>query len=326
MIDEKSSPHSVFTGDSLFVGDVGRPDLREGAGNIQMQREDLAKQMFQTMDVFRELKDEILVYPAHGSGSLCGKSISKDTFSTIGREKNENWALKLKDEARFVEALLEDQPFVPKYFAFDVEMNRRGGTPFQSGLDQVPRLDSIQELEEGILVIDSRLESTFKSGHLPGSFNIQNIEGEKFETWLGSIVAPNEPFYLLSDSSRDLDESIGNACKIGYESQIKAGVIVQEVLQEESHKLDLADFKSNPDNYEIIDIRNSHEAQPPVFENSRNVPLSELRERASEIGLAKPVVVHCAGGYRSAVGSSILEAALGNSSKVYDLSVAVKDF
>lgn len=326
LIDEKGVPHSVFTGDSLFVGDVGRPDLREGAGNIQMQKEDLAKQMYQTMSVFRELEDGVLVYPAHGAGSLCGKSMSEDTFSTIGREKKENWAFQLKDEAKFVEALLEDQPFVPKYFPHDVEINRKGTFPYKVGIDHVLRLISIDEIEQGALVIDTRPEQEFKKGHLPSAINIQNLEGEKYETWLGSIVAPNEPFYLISDSDQNLTEAIGKACKIGYEPQIRGAIVIDSPLEEQSLELNIDDFRKDPSKYEIIDIRNSNEASERIFANSRNIPLPELRERASEIQTDKPVVVHCAGGYRSSAGSSILEGSLGKTNTVYDLSVLVKDF
>ena len=132
--------------------------------------------------------------------------MSEDRFSTIGREKKENWAFQLKDEAKFVEALLEDQPFVPKYFTHDVEINRKGTFPYKIGIDRVLRLNSVNEIEEGTLIIDSRTAQEFKKGHLPGAINIQNLEGEKYETWLGSIVGPDEVFYLLSDS--DLYRSI----------------------------------------------------------------------------------------------------------------------
>ncbi|MDH3709547.1 MAG: MBL fold metallo-hydrolase, partial [Cyclobacteriaceae bacterium] len=114
LIDEQGKYHSVYTGDSLFVGDVGRPDLREGAGNIQMEREKLARMMYKTLkEVFEPLDDDVLVYPAHGAGSLCGKHMSEDTYSTIGREKKENWAFQVDDEQVFVNTLLEDQPFIP---------------------------------------------------------------------------------------------------------------------------------------------------------------------------------------------------------------------
>ncbi len=115
LIDEAGEPHSIYTGDSLFVGDVGRPDLREGVGNMQVARESLAKMMYRTVnEVFKDLPDEVMVYPAHGAGSLCGKNMSTDTYSTIGREKSENWAFQVKEEADFVRALLEDQPVIPK--------------------------------------------------------------------------------------------------------------------------------------------------------------------------------------------------------------------
>ncbi|MGI9544229.1 MAG: MBL fold metallo-hydrolase [Cyclobacteriaceae bacterium] len=198
LLDENGIAHSVYTGDSLFVGDVGRPDLREGAGNIQMQREELARMMYTTLhEVFEPLKDEVIVYPAHGAGSLCGKHMSEDTFSTIGREKKDNWAFQIENEDEFVDALLEDQPFIPKYFPYDVEINRKGNAPFEESVRAVPRLQMDTPLQSGVLVVDTRSQELFKEGgHVPGAFNI--MEGEKFETWLGSLVDPREPFYISS--------------------------------------------------------------------------------------------------------------------------------
>ena len=134
--------------------------------------------------------------------------MGEDTFSTIGRERMENWAFQLKNEAKFVEALLEDQPFVPKYFPHDVEINRKGGSSFKDGIDKVHR-KNLQDMEPGVLAIDIRKAEDFKRGHLAGSINIQNLEGEKFETWIGSIIAPGESFYLISDTDQNLTDAIG---------------------------------------------------------------------------------------------------------------------
>ena len=327
LLDESGKPHSVYTGDSLFVGDVGRPDLREGAGNIQMEREKLARMMYQTLhDVFEPLDDEVKVYPAHGAGSLCGRNMSEDTHSTIGREKKENWAFQISTEDDFVKALLEDQPFIPKYFPYDVEINRSGSAPFEESVAAVPRMGLNADLDPGVLVVDTRAQELFKEGgHAQGALNI--MEGEKFETWLGSLVDPQESFYLVADNVEELESVIRKAAKIGYETNIKGALVVTaDFFKNKSTVLDLDYFTSNPENFTIIDLRNASEVKEgKFFDHAVNIPLPELRERVQEIKTDKPILVHCAGGYRSAAGFSILEGALPDAN-VLDLSEAVTTF
>ena len=324
LLDEEGNPHSVYTGDSLFVGDVGRPDLREGAGHLRSKRKELARQMYHTInDVFKHIEDDVVVYPAHGAGSLCGKNMGPETSSTIGKEKEQNWAFKIEEEGKFVEALLADQPFVPQYFPYDVEVNREGASAFDESLKNIPRI-SAKEVDSSLPVVDVRSEDDFKQGHLAGAINIQ--EDGKFETWLGSLIEPEKPFYLVVASEDQLDQALRRAAKIGYEPHVKGAVVVQQSLPEKSPSLDVEHFKSNPDDYTIVDIRNASEAQgDKLFDNAVNIPLPELADRVSEVDTSKPVVVHCAGGYRSAAGSSILEKKLSDA-KVYDLSETVKEF
>ncbi|WP_242927411.1 MBL fold metallo-hydrolase [Pontibacter vulgaris] len=324
LLDEHGKQHAAFTGDALFVGDVGRPDLRENVGNMTAKREELAKQMYQTTNnVFKKLNEDVLVYPAHGAGSLCGKNLSSDTYSTIGREKSTNYALQDMSEADFVKTLLEDQPFIPKYFGHDVTMNKAGAAGFEESIKAVPHLDSNSKLEEGILIVDTRPQAKYKQGHLPNSINIQ--EGGKFETWLGSIVGPNEKFYLIAENADVLNSVIRKSAKIGYEGNIKGALLPPAVLPQTSAQTNLDDFTSNPDKYTIVDIRNTGEVKAgKIFENAITIPLPELRERKNEIPQDKPVMVHCAAGYRSAAGQSILEEVF--KTKVYDLSDAITTF
>ncbi len=325
--DETGKRHSVFTGDSLFVGDVGRPDLREGAGHIQMERENLAKMMYQTLkQVFEPLEDGVLVYPAHGAGSLCGKQMNEETFSTIGKEKKQNWAFQITDEALFVKSLLEDQPFIPKYFPYDVEVNRTGSAPYEESVAAVPRLGKNAVLKPEILVVDTRPQEVFKqSGHADGALNI--MEGDKFETWLGSIVGPEEQFYLVAKNEEELESVIRKTAKIGYERNIAgAKVVALDHFDNNGEMLDLENFKNNRGNYFIVDTRNASEFKSEkFFDHAVNIPLHELREKVHQITTEKPIVVHCAGGYRSAAGYSILSADLPEN-KVYDLSKAVEEF
>ncbi|SMG39922.1 Glyoxylase, beta-lactamase superfamily II [Marivirga sericea] len=326
LLDSKGNQKAVFTGDSLFVGDVGRPDLREGAGNIQVSRKDLAGMMYDTVhDVFSELSDDTIVYPAHGAGSLCGKNMSSELSSTIANEKANNWAFQIKDKDKFVDAFLEGQSFIPKYFPNSVEVNRKGAAELEKSVKNATRKEAV-EIPKGSIIIDARLKEVFKKGHLKGAINIQNQEGDKFETWLGSIVGPEEKYYVVAENQDDLDFAIYRAAKIGYESNLEAGVVNPQGEVVTDALVPLDDFKKNPDAYTIIDIRNKSEVEDGKFFNSaKNIPLPELRERANEIDTQKPVIVHCAGGYRSAAGFSIVKSILPNA-KVYDLSDAVEQF
>ncbi|WP_179414725.1 MBL fold metallo-hydrolase [Mucilaginibacter sp. E4BP6] len=314
--NEHGHDAAIFTGDTLFVGDVGRPDLREDAGNITAKKEELAKLMYHsTRDKLMHLPKNVIVYPAHGSGSLCGKNMSADLQSTIGRELRENYALQLMNELQFVKTLITDQPFVPKYFGHDVELNKTGAPSLQNSIDAIEKSASISD--KNTVIIDTRPKADFRKGQIKGSINLQN--GEKFETWLGSIISPNEKFYLIANTDNELDIMIKKTAKIGYEGNIKAALLTPDNANEKSADLDLSDFQINQGNYTIVDVRNWGEVNDgTLFTNPIIIPLPELRERISEIPTDKPIVVHCAAGYRSAAASSILAAQI-KSVPVYDL-------
>ncbi|QNH62569.1 MBL fold metallo-hydrolase [Hymenobacter sediminicola] len=316
---------AVFTGDTLFIGDVGRPDLRETAGNLTAKREELARQLYHSLrDKLMTLADDVAVYPAHGAGSLCGKALSGAKSSTIGAEMRDNYALRPLSEADFIQELLADQPFIPKYFGYDVALNKAGALSYAPSVQQVPRLAVGTSLEVGVLVVDTRPEATFKQGHIPGALNIQ--QGGKFETWLGSIVGPEEPFYLVAEDEAALADVLQKTAKIGYETHIKGTLAGSPSWTQKLPALNVENFRAHLDNYTIVDIRNvSEAATAPLFDGALSIPLPELRERAQEVPGGRPVVVHCAGGYRSAAGSSILAAALAGT-PVFDLGEAVKSF
>lgn len=316
---------ALLTGDTLFIGDVGRPDLREKAGNMQAKREELAEMMFETMqNKFTGLPDESVVFPAHGAGSLCGKNLSEAASSTLGEERKFNWAFKENSKEKFIETILDGQPFIPHYFGFNVDTNKAGAADLQASIEKIPFSGNAKA--EG-LIVDVRSEADFKKGHLKGSINIQAAsETAKFETWLGSIIQPNESFTLVIDQKENKNEILQRVAKIGYEKQVKEVITLSATDLESSETLDLNDFKNNPEQYTIVDIRNQSEIEDgKIFENALAHPLNELRETVKKIPTDKPIVVHCAGGYRSAAGSSILENELKGVS-VYDLSEAVNDF
>lgn len=316
---------AVFTGDTLFLGDCGRPDLRAAAGNLHAKREELARQMYHSLrDKLMVLADDVLVYPAHGSGTLCGKALSSRSSGTIGNEKLTNWSLQRQPEEEFVKELTADQPFIPKYFGFDVDLNRKGAAGFEEQLAKVKMLDRpvATELDPNLVIVDARSAETFKKGHLNQAINL--MQGKKFETWLGSIINPGERFYLNAADGDTLNELIGRTASIGYESFIEAAFIAiegREVIPE----MPLEAFKKEPEAFTVVDVRNAGEAVP-IFKHAVHIPLGELRENTGRVPLDKPVVVHCAGGYRSAAGSSILANALGRKAVVYDLGEAVNEF
>lgn len=321
-IDKNGKEQAVFTGDALFIGDVGRPDLREGAGNIQVNRKELAGMMFDTVhDIFAKLPNDMVVYPTHGAGSLCGKNISDELTSTIGVQKEENWAFQISDKDRFMDSFLEGQSFIPKYFPHSVEINREGVAPMAESVNAVPRITDLNQLEDGITIIDTRDEDIFKKGHLKGAINIQSIETGKFETWLGAIIAPGEPFYLVSADDEALRTAIDRTAKIGYEKFIKGAFKSPSTGLVHCNEIPLENFKLHPEAYTIIDIRNKPEVETEkFFDSSINIPLPELSERIGEVPTDQPIVVHCAGGFRSTIGTSILNKNLSNQVSVYDLS------
>ncbi len=330
-IDENGKENAVFTGDTLFIGDCGRPDLREQAGAITATRAELAKQMFHSLrNKLMTLPDDVLIYPAHGAGSLCGKGLSEQSSSTIGAEKISNWSLQKLNEQEFVNELLADQPFIPKYFPFDVGINKKGAEAYAKSVSKVQQRETVtseefaNSLNPDILIIDTRPQEQFKKAYLKNAINLMN--DTKFETWLGSIVNPNEQFYLIAENNFILNQLIERSAKIGYEKQI-ALAFVMNYGNTEMKLFESDNLKNNEDAFTIVDIRNHSEVKNnKIFTNALHIPLHELRERTNEIPFHKPIIVHCAGGYRSAAGSSIIKSKLNGTSQVFDLSEAVKKF
>jgi hydroxyacylglutathione hydrolase len=316
---------AVFTGDTLLIGDVGRPDLRENGRERLTDRKVLARAMYYSIhDRLLRLPSDVKVYPAHGGGSLCSRSEVTATFSTIGQEILTNPALRKMEEQEFVDFLLQDQPYVPKYFLKDVFLNKKGAKEFVTSIESIPYLNSASEIAPNALLIDTRPKREFDKGHIKGAINLSNAI--KFETWLGSIVAPLENFYLIASNNDSARQTLEKIAKIGYENQVKAILVGQHSAYLPSPILSLENFKINPDKYTVVDARLESEAKRlPVFEHSLNIPLQEIRERWQEIPLEKPIVVHCAAGYRSAAASSILRNFI-RSVPVFDLGEDIRMF
>lgn len=325
-IDEDGKEKAVFTGDTLFIGDCGRPDLRETAGAMTATRQELARQMYHSLrDKLIPLADDVLVYPAHGAGSLCGKGLSAANVSTMGAEKATNWSLQNITIQEFEHQLLENQSFVPKYFTYAVALNKKGAPDYLPAIEGIAINESLPENPEDVVIIDTRDQADFKRGHLPKAINL--MDDTKFETWLGSIVSPNEEFYLVGDSKEVLEALISRTASIGYEGQVAGAFVAKDIAGKTEGHVDMESFKAHPEIYTIVDIRNVSEVKlKSVFENAINIPLPELRERIGEVPTDKPIVVHCAGGYRSAAGASIIKGGLNDDADVLDLSYAIKEF
>ncbi len=329
LIDENDKERAIFSGDTLFIGDCGRPDLREQAGAITMTRKDLAVKMYHSLrDKYMPLADDVLVYPAHGAGSLCGKGLSQQNTGNMGAEKKSNWSLQQMSEEEFVLQLLADQPFVPKYFPYEVGLNKKGAGNFAESISKVEKVRAgnvqTEKLDTSIAIIDSRPQQEFKKGHLKNAINLMRDTG--FETWLGSIVAPEEKFYLVAENETVLNELIGRIAKIGYENQIQLA-IAGDIGNIVTANFDSTELRENEEAFTIVDIRNPSEIQAKkIFQRTIEIPLYELRERTDEIPLNKPIVVHCEAGFRSAAGSSIIKSKVNGTAQVFDLSEAVKTF
>lgn len=315
---------AVFTGDSLLSGTVGRPDLREYTGDAATLREELARQMFHTVRTkFVPLPDQVLVYPAHGAGSLCANAVRQVDYTTIGDERAHNFAFGDISEAEFIDALLKDQPHIPQYFPYDVELNKIGAPGYQEALAEVSVLPRNAPVEDNELtVIDARSSARFRNSHIQGAINIP--DGRTFETWLGTMVAPGDRFYLIADSDEQQTEVLAKASKIGYEPFIEGAFVYDAQDGAALAEFDAEAFRANEGDYVVIDVRTRAEAsQTPLFSHATNIPLMDLAARIAEIPKGQPIAVHCASGYRSAIAASLIKNLLPEA-EVVDIGEEVK--
>ncbi|MFZ4861986.1 MBL fold metallo-hydrolase [Sphingobacterium sp. Mn56C] len=300
---------AIFSGDAVLIGGVGRPDLREYSGEHGTQREKLARQLFHTVqNKFVPLEDEVLLYPAHGAGSLCGNAIAGAKQSSIGAERKQNFAFEKQSEADFVRFLLADQPVIPVYFPYNVELNRQGAASFLPSITAVPAaaVDTLSDLS--LVVLDARPSAQFRRSHLSGAINIP--ERLKSESWIGTLIAPNTDFYLVTENKEQADVQLAKLAKIGYEKFVKGFVLYGDHAGKESLAFDKVAFDNAPQDYYMLDVRTEKEAKEnPVFTQAHNIPLAVLQQQVDKLPTDKPIVVYCASGYRSAIASSLIQQA-----------------
>jgi hydroxyacylglutathione hydrolase len=303
-------PVMLFTGDFVFVGDIGRPDLLEEAAGMIGTKEVGAKQMYKSMERFRELADYIQVWPGHGAGSACGKALGAVPSTTVGYEKVRNWALQHEnDENGFVKYLLEDQPEPPKYFAMMKKLNKVE----RPLLTEVPKLKklSAQDLkaamDKGIKVIDTRLKQDFAAGFIPGSINIQG--NNAFATWMGWFITYEEPFILIAEESKH-DDLVRKLMRIGLDNIYGYMPDVKEWVGplEKANVISLNEFKEilKTNHTQVVDLRGSSEYKSGHIKGTDHVFIGTLEKNLSKIKKDQQVIIHCQAGDRASIGYSLL--------------------
>ncbi len=300
----------MFTGDFVFVGDIGRPDLLEKAAGIQGTQDIGALQMYDSIKKFDALPDYIQVWPGHGAGSACGKALGAVPSTTVGYEKIRNWALQYKEnKGGFVDYLLADQPEPPKYFAMMKKLNKVD----RNLLTEVPKLNELSNadlqsaMDKGIKVIDARNKTDFAKGFIPNSINIQG--NNAFATWAGWFLNYEEPFILLAAPTQ-LDDLTRKLMRIGLDNilgYIPSTEVYNGALQV-ANIIGYEDFKTklNDDSIQIIDLRGIAEYNAGHIKNADNVFVGTILNNLGKISKEKEVIIHCQGGDRSSIAYSLL--------------------
>ena len=314
--DENDKPHAIFTGDTLFVGDVGRPDLSSG----NMTSADLAGIMYETIQTkILPLADDVIVYPAHGAGSSCGKSMGPETFSTIGEQKKNNYALQPQSKEEFVAAVTDGLSVPPKYFAINAQINMQGYTSLdtvkQKGLTQLSLVEFKKLIDVDVLILDTRHASVFTQGFIPGSIFI-GLEG-RFAEWAGSLLSFDKPMMLLTEPGKE-EETVIRLSRVGFDkiqgyltggfdAWKNAGETVDLIIDVEADELAM-DIPHDP-NLVVVDVRRETEFADGHIAGAQNLPLNEMNDvlNLSHFEDTQNLYVHCAGGYRSVIAASLLK-------------------
>jgi len=311
---DPAKPHAVLTGDTLFIGDVGRPDLRASLG---WSANDLGAHLYDSLhNKLLMLPDETLVYPAHGAGSLCGKNLSSDTVSSLGDQRRFNYALQPMSKEEFICLVTADQPDAPPYFTYDAILNTREHPTLDKNLEQVLRpidLDEVLRMgDAGAQILDVRDAADYAKGHLAGSINIGL--GGQYATWAGTVLDRTRPIVIVAEPGREQEAAlrlgrIGFDHVAGYMNGGMEALAGRPDLVWPTERISapmVAEELASADPPLLLDIRNPREWATKHIEGSVNVPLNHLQERIAEIPRDRRIAVHCAGGYRSSIAASIL--------------------
>lgn len=312
-------PIAIVTGDFVFVGDVGRPDLLEKAAKVEGTMEQAARTLFRSLQKFKQYPDWLQIWPGHGAGSACGKGLSAVPHSTVGYERRFNWAFGVKDEAEFVQMVLAGQPEPPKYFAEMKRINKEGPRILHGFRrpERLPftRLDEV--LRANAIVVDTRHAADFAAGHIPGTINI--ALNKSFNTWAGWLIPFDRDFYLIIDDrcTHCVDEAARDLAMIGLDrvagyfgtavveewtaSGRELGTVPQISSKELAERVRAGDVS-------VLDVRGRAEWESGHLPGVENIPLGYLTDRLDEVPRGKPLVLHCQSGARSAIAASVLRA------------------
>jgi hydroxyacylglutathione hydrolase len=308
-------PYAVLTGDTLFIGDVGRPDLRASLG---WSAQDLGSHLYDSIhNKLLKLPDATLVYPAHGSGSLCGKNLSSDTVSPLGLQRLMNYALQPMSKEEFIRLVTADQPDAPPYFTYDAILNTRERPLLDKNLEQVLHpieLDEVLRMgDAGAQILDVRDASEYAKGHLAGSINIGL--GGQYATWAGTVLDREKPIAIVAEPGREKEAAM-RLGRIGFDhitGYLQGGM---EALAGRPDLIWTTERLSAPMVAEelagagaplLLDVRNPREWASKHIAGSVNIPLNHLQERVAEVPRDRRIAVHCAGGYRSSIAASVLQ-------------------
>lgn len=313
-LDRPAAPAAVFTGDTLFIGDVGRPDLSD-----THTPQELAGLLYDSLhQKLMPLADSVVVYPAHGAGSMCGRNISADRSSTMGRERATNYALQPMSRERFIETMTQDLPARPEYFRRDVDANRHGA----AALEDLPPLASLEPAEverrrrSGATVLDTRPAAAYISGHVPES--IQIGLGGQFASWAASVIGLDREIVLVAEDGKAAEEARLRLARVGIEKVTgalsdgiagwaRAGMPMAQTEQITVQDLH-AELAAGPD-LAVLDVRRKGEWNAGHIGRARLMPLDQLTNEIGQLDKSRPVAVHCKSGYRSLIACSVLEAA-----------------
>jgi hydroxyacylglutathione hydrolase len=315
--DEAGNPHALFTGDTLFVGDVGRPDLSSG----NLTKEELAGMLFDSLrEKISPLPDAVIIYPAHGPGSSCGKNLGPDTYSTLGEEKATNYALQPQEKEAFVKAVTEGLTPPPQYFPVNARINKEGYESLDKVMTQSLRPLSIDAFKEkadqpGAVILDTRKAPVFTDGFIPSSVNI-GLEG-RFAEWAGNLLGFTHPIVLVTGPGEE-EETVLRLARVGFENVEgylqggfdawkAAGQPIDLIINVDPDELAL-DIPFDP-NLVVVDVRKEMEFGGGHVKSAANIPLESLSDPGSMAYLEETqnIYVHCAGGYRSVIACSLLK-------------------
>lgn len=309
LIDEQGKQHAVFTGDTLFVGDVGRPDLLDGV----MSREALAGMLYDSLTKkIKTLPDDVIVYPAHGPGSACGKNIGKETSSTIGEQKKFNYALQEMTREEFIEKVTDGILPPPQYFFEDARINKMGYTPIDEVIAQNTKslslLQFVSAVDQGAAILDTRKADDFEKGFIPGSINI-GLNGQ-FAVWVGTLIDIHKPLVLITDVGKE-EETVLRLARVGYEKVIgylANGISAWDGKLDTVKSISAEEMKEKiQDGTVVLDVRKPGEWNTAHVKAATFLPLSDFPDILNGLNPEQPYIVHCGGGYRSMTAISIMK-------------------